>query len=1168
MSQTGPWSVKGIDQRARDAAREAAMAEGLTLGEYLNRLLMASDSPEPNEVAEPFRGARPKPDAASSALDRLARRIEATEARSTLAITGMDHTILGLVARLENSEQTSSVIAGHVEGLIDQMRETHEALQAKVRRLEQDNSSKQNLEALKALENALGKLASYVYEENELAQNETQAIKGRVEAGLSDISDRVESMETKVETTLSAAAQRVEKAVEQAELRAEGTARHLSERMSTLESNVHKRLASVDKADERLDAVEADVSGALDSMEGTLLRIQDRLNRAETTTDAALKSLESTYASLDHRIEQVANQIDPDLAQRLRTEFEARFEDLTRSVRETVDSARLELADEITRAASGQDGAVVTELKASLGDVQKRMSVSEERQARALETVSSQVNRLNTNVDARLREVETRLEDTNGDSIREEIERFGDSVSERIETISSELQERVSDSERRSASAIEQIGDQVAAATSRLQMRQNEAMKSLAEQLLEDRKKTDVRLSEALATVSERLDQVQKQSTSFLSPVQKAMASLASRLESLEDFTTPPFAGRPHASSSPVDGLVEADPVLPQSEEFEPFEEFPIPPASMNSPVVEDDAAFEEGVESWQVHDAPLAQGKSPYSDDFDSIRAAVEELSAAGSAVPEQEFLADLPNDLDDNTFAHSLDAFGEPDDDRTEARESDIFDSSGFDENSFEDAFDDAPEPKPESHFHAYAQDDTADYIARARRAAIAASSVRPAPGASRVRAAPLPRTSHGSTSKLPLIAAASAVVITGSAVGGYLYLRGKQAPPVPRASVSTYVDPLATSAMPETPAATPSADDSLFDSLPADELAANPADDLFDAETPTADATPTAEPRIETLASAIPVVATPAASVTEPAPKPKFQAPAPVPATAPLETATEVTPDYPPVPPVVTADAAAASGNAVAQFQLAQEKLTGSDFQSGADLMRRAAQKDLAMAQYALGKLHEKGTGVPKDLALAREWTEKAANAGNVKAMHDLAVFQAEGDGGPQTYAGAVEWFRKAAEYGVVDSQYNLGVLYEQGLGISPNLTEALFWFYVAAKNGDGGAPEKVSELVKRVSPEAAAQAQSRADAWQPAHANAIANGRFGAQPWNLGNPLQVQGVQVALTALGYDAGGADGVMGSATAQAIRDYQKANQLPVTGTVTAELIERLNAGATPGRT
>ena len=175
-------------------------------------------------------------------------------------------------------------------------------------------------------------------------------------------------------------------------------------------------------------------------------------------------------------------------------------------------------------------------------------------------------------------------------------------------------------------------------------------------------------------------------------------------------------------------------------------------------------------------------------------------------------------------------------------------------------------------------------------------------------------------------------------------------------------------------------------------------------------------------------------------------------------------------------------------------------------------------------------------------------------------------AEGEGGEQTYAGAVEWFRKGAEYGVVDSQYNLGVLYEQGLGISPNLTESLFWFDVANRNGDGGAPAKIAELMERVSPEAAAQARSRAATWQPAPANAIANGRFGAQSWNMGNPLQVQAIQKALSALGYATGTPDGIMGDGTATAIRDYQRANNLPVTGTVTADLINALNAGASAG--
>ena len=228
-----------------------------------------------------------------------------------------------------------------------------------------------------------------------------------------------------------------------------------------------------------------------------------------------------------------------------------------------------------------------------------------------------------------------------------------------------------------------------------------------------------------------------------------------------------------------------------------------------------------------------------------------------------------------------------------------------------------------------------------------------------------------------------------------------------------------------------------------------------------------------------------------------------------------------------------------------------------------MRRAADQGLPIAQYTLSKLHERGTGIPKDLTLARQWTEKAALGGNVKAMHDLAVFMAEGEGGDQSYAGAVEWFRKGAEYGIVDSQYNLGVLYEQGLGISPNLTEAPYWFMIAARNGDAGAPEKVMDLTDRVSPEAAALAKSQANSWNPSRANGAANGRFGLQAWELGNPKQVMATQLALQTLGFDIGTADGAIGKKTAEAIRAYQAAESLPVTGTITPDLIASLNARA-----
>lgn len=1193
MNQTGPWSVKGIDQRARDAAREAASAEGLTLGEYLNRLLMADEEEQHNEISSLFRTPRPRPEAASSTLDRLTRRIEAAEARSTLAITGMDHTVLGLVAKLEKAEGNSNAVVGHVESLMDEIRDTYEALQSKVRRLEQDDTARQNLEALKSLEQALGKLANHVNEEGELAQNEAQAIKGRVESGFSDLTDRVEGVETRVESKLSEAAARVERAVEQAEKRSEGTAREMSTRINSLESDVKARFAKVDESEQRLTSVESDVSNALDSMENTLLRIQERLNRAETTTDAALQSLEATFNHLDNRVEALAGSVDPELATKLRSEFEARFEDLTKSLRDTVDQTRLELADEISRAASIQDNEAFTSLAADVSEVQKRLEATDERQTRSMETVSSQISRMSSSFDQRISDVEARDDAAAGEAIREEVERLGETVGARIDSLAEQIDQRVTDSETRSAEAIEQIGEQVASAASRLQKRQDDAIKTMATQMEESRKRTDVRLSDALSNVSERLELMQAQSTASLSPVQRAIASLATRLESLEEFNAPPYADPAGADALPdaPDFAAEAPDVSPEidDEAFEPglpgideeddiFGDSPVASspeaiadaeseeddsifADMPEDPVSDDVFFEAGIAGW---DTAVESQETPYESDFEDMLSKRFE-NFATEHTRQAEEAPDLPvsqAELGPETYFDplaELDGIDGVHDSHSEARASDVFDTDDFDDEDFlelitpkEDAAAetlDEPDsfPNPFEEPIEIREGDTSDYIARARRAAIvAAGTPGQQPHQRNRRSTDKPNfngvRAKSSSSKLPLYAAASAVVITGAAVGGYLYIRGKQEAPVMAASVDTYVDPGA---------------------AVGDAEAASVAEEAIAAATVTSAEAATETPGVvETSATEADLFdASPSVmSVSAPAER----APQPAPETAEIAAAAPLA-SFPAISPFVTVESAAASGNHIAQYQLAQERISAGDFAAGAALMRKSAGKGLPIAQYGLAKLHEKGNGVPKDLTLAREWTEKAANGGNVKAMHDLAVFMAEGEGGPQSYAGAVEWFRKAAEFGIVDSQYNLGVLYEQGLGISPNLTEALFWFQVAGKNGDPGAPAKIADLTGRVSAEAAEQASARAVFWEASRDNAISNGRFGAQPWNTGNPLQVQGVQVALSALGYDVGTPDGVVGAGTAKAIRDYEMANKLPVTGAITADLIESLNelAGA-----
>ena len=1130
MSQLGSWSVKGIDDRARAAAKEKARLKGVTLGDYINDLLLQGHSeagPRDLETSEEFSPIPSAPTPSSNGIETLARRLESIEARSTLAITGIDQSVLGLLARLENSENSTSAMAAEVDSIIDELRETHEALQAKVETIEADDTAQQNLEAMKSLELALGKLASHVYEESSLAQDEVSAVKGRVESGFADLTDRVEGMEVKVESTLADAAKRVEKAVEQAELRAEGTSRHLSERFSAIESGVATKLSKVEEVDTRVSAIEGDVSGAITSMESTLVRIQERLNRAENTTDAALKALEHTFASLDERIENVAEHANPEKAEALRQHFEERFEGLAADLRASVEQSRAQLADQIEQAAAGDNPELMGRLEATVDTLKQRLVSGEERSSRALEAVSEQVNRLATGVNTRLTDIEDREDKV--------IEGVGEKISE----LANGFDERVAASERRSAAAIEQVGAQVATAIKRVQARQETVQKSVEDSVASANARQEARLSKALSNISDRLSDMQTQTVSAVSPVQKAIASLAARLEAVEDFSTPPNAPPPERNL-PNMPTIEADTSL----DIEDFEEelslgSDAPVAAPQSDadfvaglpdfdeVEEPEVAPEafETIESWEITESDLVD------EDYDATSDTVDE--------PEPElvhnYIADLVEEEDPLS---ELADWGDAD----EARDTDVFASEG-EFGAAEDTSEAEPDYKPQVSAPEFApaasldlprDDDATDYLARARRAAIAASTTQAAEKGTKNRgrrsaasATPKPTRVKAASggkggSKLPVIAAAGVLAIATAGAGAYVALRGTQADPNPDSPEMVTASDVTESSVTSMLAGLE------YDASAVAAEASEIEDVLFDEETASDN--------------------TVAASTSTTAPEPTSAAQA-VPA------------DLPVIPKPLTLERAAIEGNPIGQFQWGEARLAAKDYAAGADFVRRASQQGLPAAQYRLSKLHEEGLGVPRDMVAARDWAEKAARGGNVKAMHDLAVFFADGEGGPQSYAGAVEWFRKAADFGLVDSQYNLAVLYENGLGISPSQVEALYWYEVAAANGDASAPDNVAALRSSLSLDQAQQAGRRAATWRTAQAVPASNGNFPAQNWQNGSRDQVRAVQTVLNGLGYEAGAPDGVAGSGTRTAIRAFQADNGLATSGEITNELVDALNA-------
>jgi localization factor PodJL len=182
-----------------------------------------------------------------------------------------------------------------------------------------------------------------------------------------------------------------------------------------------------------------------------------------------------------------------------------------------------------------------------------------------------------------------------------------------------------------------------------------------------------------------------------------------------------------------------------------------------------------------------------------------------------------------------------------------------------------------------------------------------------------------------------------------------------------------------------------------------------------------------------------------------------------------------------------AAAAKADAAAEYEIAQRFAEGrgvpENLEEAADWYARAAKQGLPIAQFRLGSFYEKGFGVKRDLDAARSLYIAAAEAGNAKAMHNLAVLFAEGIDGKPDYQTAAKWFRKAAEYGLTDSQYNLGILYGRGIGMQPNLPEAYKWFTLAARDGDKESAAKRDDVGRRMDAQSLAAAKAAAEAFTP-------------------------------------------------------------------------------------
>jgi TPR repeat protein len=153
----------------------------------------------------------------------------------------------------------------------------------------------------------------------------------------------------------------------------------------------------------------------------------------------------------------------------------------------------------------------------------------------------------------------------------------------------------------------------------------------------------------------------------------------------------------------------------------------------------------------------------------------------------------------------------------------------------------------------------------------------------------------------------------------------------------------------------------------------------------------------------------------------------------------------------------EAAGASAKNAANDVFEQGKLAAraGQFDEALHDFQRAAAAGDGRAMNDVGVLYYEGHGVARDYPRAREWYEKGAAAGNAQAMANLGYLYMEGLGVTKDYQQARQWLEKGAAAGNGRAMAFLGYMYRDGLGVTKDYEQARQWLEKGAAAGSGRA-----------------------------------------------------------------------------------------------------------------
>jgi localization factor PodJL len=601
MSLPSPWSVKGVQPKTREAAKDLARREGLTLGEWLNRLIgdvedeghidtgretpqslnsavenpsetKYSTQPAPQSFQQTSREEQilaPFPSTArdnqgesensrlTAALEQLTRRLEANlgpapaaqptyvpQAQALAAAPVQNPQAAGfgaanLMDRLEATERRAETALGRVDASLADVRQTQAALAERLRVMEANDPSNKSLAALRGLEGALNRLSEQVFE----TQARTQDLGNNV----TEIAQRLETTEAVAGETRGRLAEAMV---------------DLSARLTGVEQNQDdpRLKAQVESFDGRLAGIEDLTTQAIESVDKGLGLVSQRVAATEALAQSTNERLVEALIDLSARLVQLENIDNKEQAREMLSAIEAKNKELTRRLEvldSRIDATRDELTQEVkTAVASGVDGRLADIAKA-LAD---RLDMSERRSGEALEKIGAEMARASISLDQRLRDIEDRGTDDIAVAMRNEMAKMAQSIDARMASmeqrdvaalnqagghmkeLAQSLNERLDASESRAQTSVQNVSSQMEQLALRLQARQDETAKNLVARMEDGEARSHQDLKSSIEQLATEVRASEDRAKAVVAPLHRDFEAMIARLDQVEARGSSPFA--------------------------------------------------------------------------------------------------------------------------------------------------------------------------------------------------------------------------------------------------------------------------------------------------------------------------------------------------------------------------------------------------------------------------------------------------------------------------------------------------------------------------------------------------------------------------------------------------------------------------------------------------